>query len=475
MSVLTERARSGFCLLVLVFGLGSCSGGSSGSSSSGFIDRSGVITGQISGFGSVIVNGVAYDTQSSEFSIDDIAGQESDLSVGQVVTIQGQVTGAGVGRADTVWSDPLLQGPITQLDVPAGVLTVLETQVRITVDTLFGAQIVPADVMSLALGEVLEIYGFQSSTGDVTATLVRRSASQELEIRGRISNLNIGVSEFSLGNLTVEYSAANLVGVSSQLVDGNLVEVEAELFDSTGRLVAQRVELETTADFVAEEEGTEVEIEGFVTRFVNLSDFDVDGVAATTDSGTQYEGGDASTLQLDVRVEIEGIVDANGRVVADKVEFESSSDLELEAPVETVEPTTNTVTLLGIAFQVTHQTQLIDEADSELRNFSLDDVAVNDWLVVKASSDSAVLNLLKRKNPEDKVQLAGQVGTVNPPSLTVLSAEILTDAHTAFELNDVAVDSSVFFAGARPGQQVSAQGQTTMLGLLVADSVEIDD
>ena len=42
-----------------------------------------------------MVNGVRYDTTSASFTINDAAGTESELSVGQVVVVQGTIDSNG--------------------------------------------------------------------------------------------------------------------------------------------------------------------------------------------------------------------------------------------------------------------------------------------------------------------------------------------------------------------------------------------
>ncbi|MDX1775448.1 MAG: hypothetical protein R3297_02595, partial [Desulfobulbales bacterium] len=70
-------------------GGGSSGGGDDGT---GGIDGRGpavVSQGSITGFGSIIVNGVEYETTSSEFEIDGETGTESELEIGDVVVIAG--------------------------------------------------------------------------------------------------------------------------------------------------------------------------------------------------------------------------------------------------------------------------------------------------------------------------------------------------------------------------------------------------
>lgn len=463
-------------LVVCVMSLTSC-GGSSGNvpSPSDFIDRSGITTGAVSGFGSVIVNGVAYETANATFTIDDQPGQESSLSVGQIVVINGIVDGVGVGTANSVTTDPSVKGQIESVDLVTNTFSVLGTNVIVSGSTLFGQDITPSTLASLVVDDRVEVYGLRNANADLVATLIRRTTDQELELNGRVSALDQGAMSFALGNQTIDFSNAQLVGFSATISDGDLVEVESSSLDGSGVLLAGRVEFEGATELSAEDEGTEVELEGFVTRFVSPEDFDVNGVASTTNSTTEFEGGSLDALQLDARLEIEGVVNASGVLVADKIEFEAESNLELEATVESVDAINGQVTLLGITFTTTPLTQFIDESDAEVRRFSLDDVIIGDWIEVDAFADAngVQLNLFERKNPEDRLRLEGLVSQVSAPSVFVNAAEILTNASTVFEIDDLEVTEAEFFSTVAPDQEVSAEGLTFSAGVLTADNIEI--
>ena len=82
-----KRGFAAAGLAGLVVGLVVACGGGGGGSFAG-IDRLGVTSGTITGFGSIFVNGVEYETgNGTTYLVDDSEGAETDLRVGQVVTI----------------------------------------------------------------------------------------------------------------------------------------------------------------------------------------------------------------------------------------------------------------------------------------------------------------------------------------------------------------------------------------------------
>ena len=84
-----------------------------------------VASGTITGFGSVFVNGVRFDTSSAAFTINGKPGTQADLRVGHVVTIHAHRDDAGRSTADRIDFDDLVKGPVDSVDAAAGTLVVM--------------------------------------------------------------------------------------------------------------------------------------------------------------------------------------------------------------------------------------------------------------------------------------------------------------------------------------------------------------
>ena len=112
-TLLTKSALSAAIALTLVACGGSgSSGGVAGIGGSGFIS-----SGSVTGFGSVFVNGVKFETGSATFDIDDSgSGSQDDLAIGMVVKVNGSINDDGVtGTATSISFDDELQGPVSSL------------------------------------------------------------------------------------------------------------------------------------------------------------------------------------------------------------------------------------------------------------------------------------------------------------------------------------------------------------------------
>ncbi len=199
---LVSASLTGLVMVVVV----ACGGGGGGGSFAG-IDRLGVTTGTINGFGSVIVNGVEYDTDDATFDIDDSGGSQSLLRVGQQVTIQWDSLDDGVTRrAQSVSYDDTLEGPIASIDLANQTLVVLGQVVIVDAATSFDDEIVPRDLTGLVVDDVVEVSGLIDGNGAIRATRIDISENfDDFEVRGVVESLNTDDSTFIINGLTVDY------------------------------------------------------------------------------------------------------------------------------------------------------------------------------------------------------------------------------------------------------------------------------
>ena len=106
------------CCAMLISGLTACGGGGGAAPAptppppapppTGGISGNGIAIGPINTFGSIVVNGVHYDTSTATFTIDGSAAIESDLKVGDVVLLTGTIdsNGADVEFDPKTWALP---------------------------------------------------------------------------------------------------------------------------------------------------------------------------------------------------------------------------------------------------------------------------------------------------------------------------------------------------------------------------------
>lgn len=463
--------------LFIGFALAGCGGGDSGSAPQPPVqvnDEPAVIRGEITGFGSIYVNGRRFDTSGASFNVDDNPSSESALKVGHVVTVTGTVTAnSSEGTATMVDYDEAVVGPIVSIDTATDSLVVMGQTVKVSLDTHFDDDIDPSDLDGLAPGQVIEVSGFSGADDVIHATRIELSTDNEFELTGTVSDVT--ATTFMINGQLVDYSSAMLEGfVGGAISNSDFVEAEGSL-DANDTLVASEVELEN--DDLPGNDNDEAEVEGMITAVVSPTEFEVNGQPVVRNANTEFEGGTADDIVLDAHVEVEGSLDGNGAIVADEVEFDFESNIEIEAPVEAV--TATSATVLGIVVNTRDTTEFEDDGVTELRQFSLSDVAVGDWVCIAAYQDPAgmvVASSLSRIEQPDLVMLAAPVDSVAEPELNMLGVTVQTDANTEFQATDgTVIDSTTFFSSAAPGQIVEVAGSIVADGTLLAVEAELED
>lgn len=459
-----------------VLAIAACGGG--GQQSAGIDGRGNptptvavVSRGTVTGFGSIIVNGLTFDTDVATFGIDGRGGTQADLSVGHVVTVQGVIDEDGTAPvANVVTFDDVVEGPISAIDPAAQTLTVLGQLIQVDADTSFDDDISPASLDGLNLTDTIEVSGFRRADGSVSATRIeRRLAAGELEVTGTISNL-AGTS-FDINGFVVDFSAAMLQdfpGGSPE--NGQLVEAKGDSLGGSGELLATQLEYKGGN---LGTDGDRAELEGFVTRFTSATDFDVENVPVTTNAQTVFENGSAADLALNRKVEVEGDINAAGVLVASKVEIKLSGFIRAESLVEDVQA--DQLTVLGIVIQVNAATRFEDKSIEEREPFNLSHVVVGNFVEIRGYEDASgiIATRLERDDDDGEVALRGFVTDVNEPEITILDVVVSTTGASFFDLDGSPLSSTEFFQLAN-GRLVEASG-TLNGSVIVASEVEFED
>jgi Domain of unknown function (DUF5666) len=336
--IATRLARAGLLSLTTLALLSACGGGSS-SSGTGSTQTPVALTedgtvGTISGFGSVIVNGVRYDDSAATVK-DDFGSSlsSSRLGLGMTVHLRGKSNDDGSGSASGINVFSELQGPISALNASAGTFSLFGISVVVDAKTVF------ADVSGLAAlsnGNVVEVYGLRSGN-TVTATRIERktpaAGEAAVKLRGAITGLNTSASTFNLAGLVVSFSGAQVTPSNSSLTEGGFVAVSSTTGSSGTTLTANRVIALGSRSF-SFDDSAKSELEGVISGFTSVSQFTVAGITVNA-SNAVFVRGTVGSLGNGGRVEIKGTF-SNNVLTARLVKFEdsqSSDDFELHGAV----------------------------------------------------------------------------------------------------------------------------------------------
>ncbi len=463
-------------MATLLAGLGACGGGSGGSKDSVTPATGTLSAGVITGFGSVYVDGVRYDTTSAQVTMDGETATQSQLKVGQYVEVKGHAQG-GAHHADVIRYHNVLEGPITSINTVASSFVAMGQTVLLTLDTSLGDNIQPASIDGLKIGDVVEVSGIVPAAGAIDATRIdMKPDGGPYEVAGYVTNLTEATHRFSINDLVVDYAGANMDDFATgDPSAGDLVLVKGFTFDPDGAFAATRVELRSD-DWLMPGQGDVVDVEGTIVEFESATAFKVGGWHVTTTPGTTYENGTVANLADGVMVKVKGAADANGTLVATRICFEQVNTVRIVAQVGKV-AADGSIELLGLTVATDDATRYEDRSQLDQRDFGFTDLAVGTWVDVRgyqepAGSDAVLATRVVRIDPADAVSLRGPFGQPVRPDFHILSVLVKTTDATKFRLEgNVVLTLDQFFTTA-DGQLVEAWGSWSGTAL-TAERVEI--
>lgn len=363
--------------IVIATSLGGCGGGvDSGGTGAPTVTHA---SGPISGFGSVIVNGVHFDERNA--TIRDGDGNRrsrGDLKLGMTTEIDGSaiVVGAngvsGSAATNIVFASALV-GPVTTVDAAAGRFTVLGQTIDIAPNTVFDDSLA-GGLAGLAVGELVEIYALPDlETRHYVATRIeRRAGASSYVLRATLTQLDPQARTFDLGGLAVSYAMLPANLLPGALANGQVVRVQlatAPLGD-----LWQATRIDTGGRQFAD--GDEARLEGLVTSIVSSAQFSVDGVGIDASRASFPDG--AAGLVAGARVRVEGVV-VGQAIQATRVELRSDDELaheeiEVDGELSALDSVAKTFVVRGVLVDYSGNVEFRDGTASDLRLGSLVEV-----------------------------------------------------------------------------------------------------
>ena len=435
-----------------------------------------VTVGPITGFGSIHLNGHELDTSSATVLMDDRPARMGDLRVGMMVSVRATMTVANRNmEAHQIRFVDDAEGPVTALNQETNSFMVLGRTVIFDELTVFDG--VTHD--TLADGNVVQVSGQWRHENRIQATHIERKASayqagMKMEVKGEISNLDTTLQHFNLGSQVCNYSNAVMELGDAQLANGMYVEVESNSDMQGGEMLLDRVrtrDRDRDRDHQCDSD-CDFEVEGYITAFTSALEFEVDGNPVTTTGSTIYINGTADTLALDVKVAIDGTLDAEDVLIADRIVFRLPSIVEIEADVESIDTASTAVTLLGIEVATNEFTMFRDDSASAVPEFGFDDVAVGDRIEIRAyvEGDTVMATRLERDDPDEEVTLKAPVDVVERPAVTLLGVRAFSDENTVFQnLAKEVIDADTFFSLVTTESLVKAEGAYDGASILASE------
>ena len=324
-SSLTRRSWIVFASATLT----GCGGGDAGGVGTAGLPGTGgtgiYVQGSISGFGSVIVNGIKFDDGLAKVQVDGVAATALDLRLGMVAGVQGErdaVTKLGTASMIDIWS--IAQGLVGQ--TLTGEFKVAGMTVQTDSATVFDGI---SSAAFLSTGQRVTVWGLQAGADGRTwkatrVAVVSGAATANVVSTGLINA--VGAQRFLNGLLLTGQAVSGLSA-------GQLVRVQGTLSANGTSLAVASFKVKNFG-LAAQPQG-EVEIEGYVTTLPSatghfmLGAIEVDASSASLSPAT-------AQITLGARVEVYGTWQ-QGVLQATKVELEDEQTLhevEIDAVIE---------------------------------------------------------------------------------------------------------------------------------------------
>ena len=382
--------------------------------------------------GSVIVNGVTFDTAVAQIIHDNSPASDALLQDGMNVKVRGKLNTDGVtGAAEKVRSDSEVRGTITATGVDS--ITVLGQQAFVDSRTVFANM---GSFPSPTTGQVVEVHGIRDPKNRLLATRIEFLKAGSGPPGDRLKGVveapftggNPPALTFTLRGLTIVTTQGTLIQPDGATVNlGDSVAVHG--FPSGTTFTAGRIDREDLESAELEpQESESFKVEGFVSSFTTVTaGFSVGAITTRLTASTRFEGGVAADLLNNVRVEAEGQLSGSS-LTADKIKFGDSDRIVANADAA------GKANVLGKTVVVTSLT------DTSSLTGGVAGIASGQGLTIRgfANSDSSITAtlILGQNKPVDaaKIIIQGVVEAFNASAHTVTILGIVIDASGATEV-----------------------------------------
>lgn len=439
-----------------------------------------VSNGVITGFGSVVVNGVRFNTDDASFDSHNGQLSENALDLGMVVNVVGRTTADGsVVNAQSVSYFATAEGPVADISFGQGTFSVLGQTFNVDANTRF----VDRRFEQLRIGDLVEV----SAVGDNqlwTATRVEfyTQLQDDYDVTGFVSALDTSAQTFTLGGLTIDYSRADVDGTLS---DGALVNVEAPVLPQG--TTWQVLDVDVLRNEAPESRGQLV-LEGLIESITEDQLTLTNGSVVTMNADTSVVNARLSDLAVGNRVVIRATRTDDG-LVANQVRVVLENLIQASGTV--TERDNNEIRVNGTEFDVNDATSIVDTRVSPPLQITLADIVVGDQVEVSGfydedndltASDIRLLDasVAPSQNRGGVLDIEGRLSAFTTPdsngsaTLTINGLDITTQSVTRFYFNDRFVNADEFFSRVQVNDTIDIDARIVD-GAVLAYEVERED
>ena len=402
--------------------------------------------------GRITVNGDEIDLSRATVKIDDELVAEAELANGMVAIVSDDSVAIRVNVQTTI------KGPVYDV-IDSHTLIVLGQ--RVLVDELT-VLVNFAGVTSLIPGDLVEVSGLLKGNGIIAASrIVYRPTLDTMRVTGMIQEFDGRGSEFYVGDLTVDFSGADVSSLPNGFPEDDLVVVaEGQFTVFPGfipRLVATKVST-SRLKFANK-------LEGFATYPLSAGEFvlGLDQVVQV-DGSTIFAGGGIDEIVEGAKLRVAGSI-AREVLPAGWVQF--LDDIYLESNVLAVDRQAGTITLFSLLRIVVATDSLTTFAGTT----NLDEINPNDHVLIRGRiirGTGVIATRIEKRSSSARLVLQAPVDTTFGFDVILLGVPVGTSRFLDDQfqgVDEVPIGRDAFFDAAIPGTLVRAEGVQALTGL----------
>lgn len=439
-----------------------CSGGESGTGLGGSSSPK-LFIGSITGFGSVYVNGIKFDTSAANIRVNETGATEQDLSLGMVVAVVGSTDAdQSFGKAEEIYFESDINGIVISNDMNS-TLNVMGQTVSYDEDTVFESAIdTVSSIAAVAPDSMVEVSGYRTGDNKIYATQLNLidtayTPGEILTVHG-IVNAVSGANRFSLGDLTVVIdNATKITNIpNQQLAPGLNIKITSNRGMLNGELQADKIQLDRKTYINTTQS---MDVEGIVMQpDAGAGEFLLHGYSVYFSRDTAFSGGSAGDLADGIKAEVQGILLSDTQLEAKQIRFATEKNrFNLIARIEAVDVANNRINILGNVVQLNNRT-LFKDADkrTKIKKFSLADVNENDRVSLKAYTDGTTLvahqfRRIEAVSSDTSFELKGILQALAADEVIISGVSLNTAQITSPTLSNTDIGTTVTVLGTQVG------------------------
>lgn len=335
-------------------------------------------TGVVNRVGSIVQNGVVFETNAATIFVDGKPGTEADVRAGQIVRVQAE----SPGQADLVEIEYSLRGEVTSVNQAATEFEIFNRTVRFdgrcVLDGLETDELVP--------GASVTVNGLVDDNGDLVAGWVAPAAANDFLLRGDVTAITLETGQATISGQSVDISNAvvdgfpgGMLGVGDRvLVRGSSVSSGVLLADTVSNARPQPAHL---GDIAA--------LEAFVTKKISPNKLVLGDITVRLQPSTVIEGGTSSSLVQGARVIAQGTYASPHVLVASSIVLKPNADQLAVGTVDSINAAEGTLVVSGVQARTDAFTIMVDDSALDIRRFDLSDLSIGDSVEMTGVSNPA--------------------------------------------------------------------------------------